>query len=50
MNALLAASQVGYVVAGWAGTLGALGLYGFSVVRRGRRLSRFVPPDERRWS
>ena len=50
MTTVLAMTHAGYVAAGWLVTLGALGGYGAAVVRRGRRLSEVVPPDERRWS
>lgn len=39
-----------YVIAAWVVVLGGLGLYAASVVSRGRRLSRQVPPEDRRWS
>lgn len=42
-------NDVAYIVGGWAVALGAIGLYGASVVARGRRLSRLVPEDRRRW-
>jgi hypothetical protein len=42
-------SDTAYIVAAWAGTFAAVGLYAFSVIRRGRRLSRIVPQDKRRW-
>ena len=47
---ILAMTHAGYVAAGWIATLGVLGAYGYAVVRRGRRLSEVVPPEERRWS
>lgn len=46
----VAMTHVGYVVAGWAIPLVALGLYTVRVVVRGRRLAEQVPPEERRWS
>lgn len=46
----LAMTHVGYVAAGWIATFGALGGYAVAVIRRGRRLSVVVPPEERRWS
>jgi len=39
----------GYIVAAWVVTFGGVGLYAASVIRRGRRLSKIVPPDQRRW-
>lgn len=42
-------STTGYIVAAWAGTFGAVGLYAWSLIRRGKKLSRVVPEDQRRW-
>lgn len=42
-------STTGYIVAAWVGTFGAVAGYAAWVVRRGRRLSRVVPPEQRRW-
>ena len=42
-------TNLGYLIAGWSIGLGVLGLYGWSVVRRGRRLARQVPADRQRW-
>jgi hypothetical protein len=42
-------THVGYLVAGWSVGLGGLGLYALSLVARGRRLSRQVPIESRRW-
>ena len=50
MTGIVAMTHAGYVAAGWLATLGGLGTYGWLVIRRGRRLSEVVPPDERRWS
>jgi len=47
---LLAMTYAGYVAAGWIATVGVLGGYAALTIRRGRRLSRIVPPEERRWS
>lgn len=38
-----------YIIAAWAITFGAVGAYAFAVIRRGRRLSKVVPPEQRRW-
>jgi len=46
----VAMTHVGYVVAGWALPLAALGAYAAHVVRKGRRLAEQVPVEERRWS
>ena len=48
--AVLAMTDAGYVAAGWTATIVLLGGYAAVVIRRGRRLSRTVPPEERRWS
>ena len=42
-------THAGYVFAGWGLGLGVIALYAWSVVRRGRALSRHVPPERRRW-
>ena len=39
----------GYVVAGYAVTVGGLALYALRVVMRGRSLTRSLPEDERTW-
>ena len=43
-------SYWGFVVAGYGATLVALGSYAIWVLRKGRRLSQAVPPEERRWT
>jgi hypothetical protein len=47
---MIAMTHAGYVAAGWLATFGLVGGYALAVIRRGRRLSRQVPPGERRWS
>jgi hypothetical protein len=47
---MIAMTHAGYVAAAWGGTAALIGLYTLSVLRRGRKLSRQVPPEERRWS
>jgi hypothetical protein len=42
-------SDVGFVVAGYVTVVGGLALYALLLIRRGRRLSRRVPAEERRW-
>ena len=42
-------SDWGYIVAAWVATFGAVGVYAAVVIRRGRRLSEVVPPEQRRW-
>ncbi|MCX6509760.1 MAG: hypothetical protein NT081_02975 [Actinobacteria bacterium] len=39
-----------YVAAAWAVVLGGMGIYALVTVVRGRRLSKRVPPEKRRWS
>ncbi|MFP5321363.1 MAG: hypothetical protein ACLGIC_05895 [Acidimicrobiia bacterium] len=47
---VLAFTHAGYVAAGWIATLAVLGGYAAATIRKGRRLSQVVPPEERRWS
>lgn len=42
-------THLGYLIAGWGISLGAIGLYAVSLVRRGRALTARVPVDRRRW-
>jgi len=42
-------THLGYLLAGWGITLVVFGLYGWAVVRRGRRMAGSVPEGERRW-
>lgn len=42
-------STTGYIATAWIATFVAVGAYAAAVVRKGRRLSRQVPPEERRW-
>ena len=46
----VAMTHVGYVAAGWAIPLLAIAGYALHTLRRGRQLSRSVPPEDRRWS
>jgi hypothetical protein len=46
----IAMTHAGYVAAGWGGAAVLIGGYALTLLRRGRRLSRQVPPGERRWS
>ena len=43
-------THIGYILAAWLITFGALGLYTFSVLARGRKLGRQVPAERNRWS
>ena len=47
---MIAMTHAGYVAAGWIATFGLIGGYAATVIRRGRKLSRQVPAEERRWS
>jgi len=47
---MFAMTSAGYVAAGWIATFGVLGAYAVLTIRKGRRLSRVVPPEERRWT
>ena len=40
----------GYAIAAWVIVFGSLASFAVLSVRRGRRLSRQVPPERRRWS
>ena len=40
----------GYVIASWAIVFGSIGAFSTVTILRGRRLSRQVPPEKRRWS
>jgi hypothetical protein len=42
-------SDWAYILIAWIATFVAMGAYGFAVIRRGRSLSRVVPPEKRRW-
>lgn len=42
-------THLGYLIAGWGISLGAIGLYAASLLRRGRRLTARVPVERRRW-
>jgi hypothetical protein len=39
-----------FVAAAWAVVFGGMGAYALITVVRGRRLSKQVPPEKRRWS
>ena len=39
-----------YVIIAWLAVSGTLAVYAASTVSKGRRLSRQVPPEDRRWS
>ena len=47
---MIAMTHGGYVAAVWLATAGLLGGYAVTILRRGRKLSRQVPTEERRWS
>lgn len=42
-------THLGYLVAGWGVSLGALAVYALRVTARGRRLAARVPAERRRW-
>lgn len=46
----LAMTHVGYVAAGWAIPLVAIGAYALRTLRKGRSLAAQVPPEDQRWS
>ncbi|MCD9625122.1 hypothetical protein [Rhabdothermincola salaria] len=39
-----------YVIVAWVAVLATLAVYAVTTVAKGRRLSRQVPPEDRRWS
>lgn len=47
---MTAMTHASYVAAGWGGAAVLIGGYALAVLRRGRKLSRQVPPQDRRWS
>ncbi len=47
---MIALTHGGYIAAGWIGTAVLVGGYALAVIHRGRKLSRLVPDEERRWS
>jgi len=42
-------THLGYLLVGWGVSLGAVGMYSLSLIRRGRSLARRVPAERRRW-
>lgn len=47
---VLAYTDLGTILAGWGVTVAGVAGYALLLVRRGKRLSRIVPPEDRRWS
>lgn len=47
---MLAYTDLGTILVGWGVTVGAVAAYAAVLIRRGKRLSRSVPPEDRRWS
>jgi hypothetical protein len=47
---MILATNAGYVAAGWTIIVVVLAVYSLRLVLRGRRLSRLVPLDRRRWA
>lgn len=47
---MLAYTHLGYILAGWGCTVGAVAAYAVRTVRRGRALSAKVPAEDRRWT
>ena len=43
------ANQWPFIIGSWGITFAALGGYAWVTIRRGKRLSRQVPPEARRW-
>ncbi len=42
-------THLGYLIAGWGISLGAIAIYATALMRRGKALSAHVPADRRRW-
>ena len=42
--------DLGFILASYAITLAAVGLFAWSMVRRARRLAEKVPPEDRPWT
>lgn len=42
-------SQWGYVILAWVSTFAIIAVFAVLTITRGRRLSRQVPPEDRRW-
>jgi hypothetical protein len=42
--------DAGFIVASYVVTFGSIGLFTATIVRRARRLSRSIPPEERPWT
>ena len=42
-------THAGYIIAGWSIGLGTMAVYAWSIIRRGRSLTREVPAERRRW-
>ncbi len=48
--AIVAMTDAGYVGAAWGSAFALVGFFAWASVRRGRKLSQRVPPEDRRWS
>ncbi|MFM8856829.1 MAG: hypothetical protein ACKOI2_06425 [Actinomycetota bacterium] len=42
--------DIGFILASYAVTLGAVALYAVMMIRRARRAGRQIPPSERPWT
>lgn len=49
MLASVARSELGWLIVGYGGALGAVGFYARRVVLRGRRLAREIPDADKPW-
>ena len=43
-------TYLGYILVGWLSTVGIIAGFAWTTLTRGRRLSRRVPPEDRRWA
>jgi hypothetical protein len=49
-STIVAMTDVSYVGAAWGGAFVLIVGYALATLRRGRKLSQRVPPEDRRWS
>jgi hypothetical protein len=47
---ILAMDDLGSLLLGWSVVFGALGAYAVHVIRKGRRLARIVPDEDKPWT
>ena len=47
---IVAMEDLGSLLLGWGVVLGSLGAYSLHLVRKGRRLARIVPDEDKPWT